>query len=87
MSFEPHINEMSRKVFGILMYLNRIKDNFNKNTRITVVQSLVLSKINYCIKIWGASNKAQLVRVQKLQNFGAKVAIGNAKKHDHATPI
>ena len=87
MSFEPHINEMSRKVFGILMYLNRIKDNFNKDTRITVVQSLVLSKINYCIKIWGASNKTQLVRVQKLQNFAAKVAIGNAKKHDHATPI
>ena len=69
------------------MFINRIKDNFNKSTRIIVVQSLVLSIINYGISIWGASNITQVERVQKIQNFAAKVALGGAAKSDHATPF
>ena len=28
----------------------------------------------------------QIQRIQKFQNFAAKVAIGNVKKYDHVTP-
>ena len=37
--------------------------------------------------MWGLSNKTQVHRVQKLQNFAAKVVHGSAKKFDHVTPI
>ncbi|XP_042862817.1 uncharacterized protein LOC122247550 [Penaeus japonicus] len=50
------------------------------------MHSLNLSYINYAITIWGATNDTQLQRVQKLQNFAAKVALGGARKQDHATP-
>ena len=85
MQFDTHISEMSKKIFGTIMYINRIKDNFNKSTRITVINSLVLSIINYGLNIWGTTNLTQLQRVQKLQNFAAKVALGGAK-YDHVTP-
>ena len=84
--YDVHVNHISRKVNGILMFLNRIKDNFEKSARIIVVQSLVLSIINYCSKIWGLTTKQQIERVQKLENFAAKVASGSGRKYDHATP-
>ena len=68
------------------MYLTRIKDNFDLDTRTLVIDSLVLSIVNYCSNVWGCCNKTQLQRVQKLQNFAAKVAVGGLSKFDHATP-
>ena len=84
--FDKHVDEIYRKTMGTLIYINRIKDKVDKDTRVLIVQSLALSVINYCSKIWGSANKSQLQRIQKIQNFAAKVATGNARKYDHATP-
>ncbi len=60
MLFDPHIPEMSKKIYGIIMYINRIRDNFNRNNRIVVIQSLVLSAvIIYGIKVWRTKNVTQ----------------------------
>ena len=87
MLFDEHMSEISKKVMGTLMYLNRISDKLDRPTRVIAVQSLVLSIITYCIRIWGTTNQTVISRAQKLHNFAAKVAKGNAKKYDHATPI
>ncbi len=87
MLFDVHISEVNKKVMGLLMFIRRISDNFDKPTRIIVVQTLVLSLMNYCICIWGSTNVTLLHRIQKLQNFAAKVAIGGASKYDRVTPI
>ncbi len=52
-----------------------------------VVQSLALSVIYYCLPIYGSTNNTLLHRVQKLQNFAAKICEGGAKKSAHATPF
>ena len=81
MVFDVHVNELIKKVNGILMYINRIGDLCDKQqTRIIIVQSLVLSLIHYCLRIWRTTNHTLLSNVQKVQNFAAKVAIGGAKK-------
>lgn len=85
--FDIHITEIIKKIYGIIIYVNKLRDYFNKNTRITVVQSLVLSVINYGISIWGTTNSTQIERVQKMQNFAAKVALGGAARSDHVTPF
>ena len=69
------------------MLISRISANLDKHSRIIAVESLVLSIINYCIRIWGTTNIIKLNEVQNIQNFVAKVAIGGAKKIDHVTPI
>ena len=86
MTFGHHIDELSRKVSGILMYLSKIKGHFEDSTRALIIQSLVLSVINYCIKIWGATSDLYMNRVQKLMNFAARVAVVGVKKYDHITP-
>ena len=86
LTFEKHIDEVCRKTMGTLVYLNRVKENFDQDTRVTVVQTLVLSVINYCTLIWGSASVTQIKRLQKLQNFAAKIALGNGRKYDRATP-
>ena len=87
MLFDKHISEICKKVNGTLIYLNRIKNRFDDEMRVMTVQSLAMSVINYCLKVWGSTTKQQLQRVQKLQNFAAKVIDGKATKYDHVTPI
>ena len=87
MTFDVHIQEMRKKVMGILFFLNRIKDKFDFDTRKTVIQSLALSIINYCLPVYGTTNSTLLQRVQKLQNFAAKICVGGARRSDHATPF
>ncbi len=81
MLFDVHITELHKKVTGILMFLSRLSEDFDKPTRKTVVESLVLSVINYYINIWGNGNKTNLHNVQKLQKFAAKFAIGGTRKY------
>lgn len=87
LSFNMHIDEMAKRVYGTLSFINRISDQLDKATRINVVQSLVMTVINYGSKIWGITTKQQIERVQRLQNFAAKVAVGGARKFDHVSPI
>ena len=86
MNFNEHINEVNKKVIGTLAYISRISNYFDKSTRTMVVQSLVLSVINFCIRIWGSTSECQKIRVQKLQNFAARVAVGGLRKFDHVSP-
>ncbi len=87
MTFNTHVNKISKKILSTILYINRSKDCFNRRTRITLMQTLVLSIINYGLKIWGTTNATLTQHIQKLQNFAAKVALGNGTKFDHATPF
>ncbi len=51
MTFDAHVSYISQKVFGTIVYINIIKSNFSRKARITLIQSLVLSIMNYGIKI------------------------------------
>ncbi len=86
MLFDVHIDELNKKVMGILMFISKISRNFDKSTRIMVIQALVLSLMEYCIRIWGTTNDTSISSVQKLQNFAARVAVGGIKKYDHISP-
>ena len=68
------------------MYIDRIREYFDDATRVLIIESLVLSVINYGIKIWVATNSVYLEKAQKLQNFAARVAVVGVRKHDHITP-
>ncbi len=86
MSFDAHVTKMSKKVSGIIMYINRFQD-LCKEVRLKATELLALSPINYVINIWSAVNIRQLRRVQKLKNIAGKVAIGGASKSDQATTL
>lgn len=49
--FEDTMTTFKKKVIVTLTYLNHIKNKIPTDTRITVVQTLSLSIINYCCNI------------------------------------
>ena len=51
------------------------------------MQSLALSLINYCFTVWGTTSNIHMNRIQKLQNFAARVALGNVRKYEHISPF
>ncbi len=65
MSFEVPIVEMHKKVMGILLLVNRIRDKFDADTRKIVIQSLAVSGVNYCLQVYDTTNNMQMRHVQK----------------------
>ncbi len=87
MIYDVHINELNKKAMGILMYISRISDKLDRQNRIIIIETLVLSLRDYCIKIWGTTNDKQMSNVQKLQNFSSRVAFGGVRKYGHIAPV
>ena len=85
--YDKHIESLCNKTKSTLIYLQRIKHKLDKATMKLIVESLVISKLNYCSLIYSKCSASLKKDVQKVQNFAAKVACGNGKKHDHATPF
>ncbi len=77
---DVHLNDLQKKVTGMLMYINRIGNCCDKSTRILVTQSLALSSVYYCIQFLRSANGTLLCKAQKQQNIAAKVAVGGARK-------
>ncbi len=51
MVFDTHISELTKRMISMLSFISRVSCNFDRRTRETVVQYLVLSLINYCVRI------------------------------------
>ncbi len=64
MSFDVHVTEMSKKVFGTLTYINRIQDLLSKEAILIAVETLALSNFDYGISMWNTANITQLKRVK-----------------------
>ncbi len=87
LNYYVHIHEMHRRVMGKLPFLNRVKDKFESEAMKTVVESIALSAVNYCLPVYGTTTGTLLSRVQQLQNFAAKICAGGARRSDNAAPF
>ena len=74
------------KCIGSLCQINRVKHLFDRSTLITIINSLVFSKLFYCSSTWASTTKKNIARLQKVQNFAARIVTG-AREYDHITPI
>ncbi len=86
MVLDTHINKLTKKVISMLRFISRVSVNLDRRTKETVVKSLVVSLIDYCIRKWGTTKSTRMHKVQKLQNFAARVSIGGMKKYDLVSP-
>ncbi len=85
--FDKHINEVTQKVTGAVKLLSRVSAAPDKSTRIIVVKLLILSIINYCIRIWGSNYSNNFERGPKTTKLCSQRSHRWRKKYDHVTPI
>ncbi len=76
----------AKKVMFMLIYINRISYYLDQKSRIIVVQSLVPSHFNCCLSVGGTTTSSLIDKVQKLQIFAARGAVGGINKFDHVSP-
>ena len=86
LSFEPHINHVVNKCFGILVGLMHAKHVLPLHVLPTIVDALVLSHVRYCSQVFGCATKTTLKRLQRVQNFAARVISGR-RKYDHISDV
>ena len=86
LTYDEHTTQLTSKCIGSLCQINRVKYLFDRRTLITIINSLVFSKLLYCSSVWANTTKKNIELLQTVQNFAARIVSGT-RKFDHVTPI
>ena len=73
LTFDAHIDQLVGKCTGVLLALSHAKHSLPSDIIASLVTSLVVSHIRYCISIYGNYGLAQRHRIQKLVNLCARI--------------
>ena len=79
LSWDAHIQEITRKCFGILIGLSHVRHYLPAEILPTIVTALVLSRVRYCLPVYGNGSRKNLNKIQKILNFAARVISGRRK--------
>ena len=86
LTYDEHIIKTASSCMSCLGQINRVKHVFDKRTLLTIINSLVFSKLFYCSNVWANTSKCNINKLQAVQNFACRIVSG-ARKYDHITPI
>ena len=86
MSFSSHVDTVVQRCTGMLCGLSHSRHCLPSSTLLTLVHGLVISRIIYCLTVYGVCNATQMKRIQKLLNFAARVLSGR-RKYDHVSDV
>lgn len=86
LTFNDYITNVSRECFAHLRNISRNRKFMDFETCKKITNSLVLSKINFCCTLLYGLPKKKIDKLQKLQNYAARI-ITLASKRDRITPL
>ena len=86
LSYNVHTTNTVSSCIGSLCQINRVKHLFDSTTLESIIEALVFSRLYYCSAVWSGTAKKNICKLQKVQNFAARIVSG-ARKYDHITPI
>jgi len=81
----PSLNTVS-SCMSNLAQINRVKHVFDRNVLNIVINTLLFINLFYCSSIWSNAADPNLLKLQAVQNFAARI-ISGTRKFDHITPI
>lgn len=85
--FEKHISEVVRQSLFRLKLLYKIRPYLSEEVRITLCESLVLSRLNYCDTVYGPCLLSRTEKlIQRVQNACARFCF-NIPPRNHVTPF
>ena len=86
LTYDEHVSNVVSSCTASLCQINRIKHILDRQTLITMFDALVFSKLYYCSSVWANTSKKNLEKLQRVQNFAARIITGT-KKHEHISPV
>lgn len=73
LTFQEHIVKTVSSCCSSLAQINRVKHVFDRSTLITIINTLVFSKLFYCSSVWSSAAATNLLKLQAVQNFAARI--------------
>jgi hypothetical protein len=86
LTFNDHVVNTVSACMSALGQINRVKHVFKKDLLVTIINTLVFSKLYYCSSVWSGTTDTNIKKLQKVQNFAARI-ISDTRKYDHITPV
>ena len=86
LSYNEHVINIKSTCMASLCHINRIKHLLVSRTLENVITSLVFSKLYFCSTVWANSIKTNVRKLQKIQNFAARILTGT-RKYEQITPV
>lgn len=86
LSMRTHISKTVSACFCVLRRIRSIRHSVTKPLLLTLVVSLVLSRLDYGSAALAGLPASQLNRLQSVLNAAARLIFG-ARKYDHVTPL
>ena len=75
LSWRSHIINMCKKLSQLLGLLWHVRFLLNKNAKIMFYNSLILSRLSYCLTLWGKCPKDGLLKLFRLQKRAAHLVL------------
>ena len=86
LSWDAHVSELSRRCTGLLIGLSHARHCLPDGIIRILVTALVISRIQYCLTVYGNGSQKNFDRLQKILNFAARVIFGR-RKFDHVSDL
>ena len=75
LSWEAHVTSVVNKCIGLLIGLRHLRQHLPRNEMLTIVRSLILSRVNYWIVVYCQRSAQNERKLLKVINFAACVVI------------
>ena len=86
MSLDQQIKNINRKSYFQLTKIKQIKKYLTDDLNKSLVHSLIFSNLDYCNILYYNMPSYKLNKLQKIQNYAARV-LTNTSKYSHITPV
>ena len=81
LTWEYHVQHILNRCFGILIGLLNAKHVIPQEVLPTLIDSLVMSHVRYCVQVYGSAGTTVTGKIQAVFNFAARVISGRRKFH------
>ena len=76
LTYDEHLTQTAAKCLCKLVQINRIKHLLDKETLLLLINAFVFSKLFYCSTVWSNTSKSNVSKLQRVQNFAARIILG-----------
>ncbi|XP_062849601.1 uncharacterized protein LOC134311857, partial [Trichomycterus rosablanca] len=86
LSFDTHVNNITRVVFYHLRNISKIRNILSVNDAEKLIHAFITSRLDYCNALLTGCSGRSINKLQLVQNAAARV-LTRTKKFDHISPV
>ena len=87
LTLTQHVSSVCKSSYYAIRQLRQIRSSLDHNSAVLLANSLVSSKLDYCISLYYGLPHLTVHRLQLVQNTLARAVVPSVKRSDHISPV